>query len=121
MNSLKLKFLLWMLGRLLKKAHKSQPEFKRQLAQDPLAWVIKTQDWAGRSYQLSEAEVTSQAGDLDSADMKLIFRTAEDAWQTLTSKDKNAFMRGIQEGKVKVEGDPKKLFQLQSYMKYLRV
>ncbi|SFC26965.1 SCP-2 sterol transfer family protein [Marinospirillum celere] len=118
---LRLKFLLWMLGRLLKKAHKSQPELREKLSNEPLNFVIKTQDWQGRSFQLQPQAVSSQAGELPDAQMKLIFQSAAEAWQTLTSKDKNAFMRAIQEGQVKIEGDPKKLFQLQGLMKYLKV
>lgn len=118
---LRLKFLLWMLGRLLKKAHKTQPELREKLEKEPLSFVIKTQDWQGRSFQLQPQEATSQAGDLETADMKLIFKSAQEAWQTLTSKDKNAFIAAIQDGHVKIEGDPKKLFQLQGLMKYLKV
>ncbi|MDR9466784.1 SCP2 sterol-binding domain-containing protein [Marinospirillum sp.] len=118
---LRLKFLLWMLGRLLKKAYKAQPEMREKLEKEPLNFVIKTQDWQGRSFQLQPQQVSSQAGDLEQADMKLIFQSAQDAWKTLTSKDKNAFIRAIQDGEVKIEGDPKKLFQLQGLMKYLKV
>ena len=118
---LRLKFLLWMLGRLLKKAHKTQPELREKLEKEPLNFVIKTQDWPGRSFQLQPQQVSSQAGELEQVDMKLIFQSAQKAWQTLTSKDKNAFMRAIQEGQVRIEGDPKKLFQLQGLMKYLKV
>jgi len=118
---LRLKFLLWMLGRLLKKAHKTQPELREKLTKESLSFVIKTQDWQGRSFQLQPEQVTSQAGELENMDMKLVFQSAQAAWKTLTSKDKNAFMRAIQEGQVKIEGDPKKLFQLQGLMKYLKV
>lgn len=118
---LRLKFLLWMLGRLLKKAHKTQPEFRNKLAKDSLSFVIKTQEWQGRSFQLQAEGITSQAGELTDLDMKLVFQSAQDAWQTLTSKDKNAFMRAIQEGQVKIEGNPQKLFQLQGLMKYMKV
>ncbi|WP_114416987.1 SCP2 sterol-binding domain-containing protein [Marinospirillum perlucidum] len=118
---LRLRFLLWMLGRLLTRAHKKNPQVREKLRSQPLNFVIKTRDWKGRSYQLQEDKARTQAGDLDEADMKLIFESADQAWQTLTNKDRNAFMRALQDGHVKVEGDPKRLFQLQGLMKHLGV
>ncbi|SFX37977.1 SCP2 sterol-binding domain-containing protein [Marinospirillum alkaliphilum] len=119
---LKLRFLLWMLGRLLKGAWRKDEAFRQKLEQQPLRFVIKTSDQRlGRSYSLQPNGIQSTSGDLDQADMKLVFNTPTEAWQTLTSKDKNAFMRAIQEGAVKVEGDYKQLFHLQGLMKHLKV
>lgn len=118
---LKLRFLLWMLGRLLKRAWRSDKAFCDKL-QQPLCFVIKTSDQKlARTFQLQASGINIEAADLDTADLKLVFNSPADAWNTLTSKDKNAFMRAIQEGQVKVEGDYKQLFHLQSLMKHLKV
>lgn len=119
---LKLRFLLWMLGRLLKSAWKKEPDFRQKLEQQPLHFVIKTSDGRlSRTFNLQAAGVRVAAADPESVDMKLVFATPEQAWNTLTSKDRNAFMRAIQEGAVKVEGDYQRLFQLQSLMKFLKL
>jgi ubiquinone biosynthesis protein UbiJ len=119
---LKLRFLLWMLGRLLKSAWRKDQAFSDKLQKQPLCFVIKTVDQKlARTFQLQASGINIQAADLDTADLKLVFNSPADAWNTLTSKDKNAFMRAIQEGQVKVEGDYKQLFHLQSLMKHLKV
>lgn len=119
---LKLRFLLWMLGRLLKNAWRNDPAFSEKLQQQPLCFVIKTADQKlARTFYLQATGISIQAADSATADLKLVFKTPTDAWSTLTSKDKNAFMRAIQDGQVKVEGDYKQLFHLQSLMKHLKV
>lgn len=119
---LKLRFLLWMLGRLLKSAWKKEPDFRQKLEQQPLRFVIKTSDGRlSRAFGLRSEGISVTPSDVATADMTLVFATPEQAWNTLTSKDRNAFMRAIQEGAVKVEGDYQRLFQLQGLMKFLKL
>ncbi|MBE0507686.1 MAG: SCP2 sterol-binding domain-containing protein [Marinospirillum sp.] len=119
---LKLKFLLWMLGLLLKRAWRKDQAFLEELQKQSLCFVIKTSDQKlARTFSLQATGISIQATDSATADLKLVFNSPADAWSTLTSKDKNAFMRAIQEGQVKVEGDYKQLFHLQSLMKHLKV
>ncbi|WP_416885333.1 SCP2 sterol-binding domain-containing protein [Marinospirillum sp.] len=118
---LKLKFLLWMLARLLKKAYKKQPAMREHLASKPLSFTLATQDWPGRQFHLRAEGVESQTQSEAEVDLKLVFTDAASAWQALTSKDKNAIMRAIQDKKLSIEGAPNKLFELQGVMKWIKI
>lgn len=118
---LKLRFLLWILGFLLKRTWRNDEKFRQKLEKQPLNFAIKTADnKIERHFFLQSTGIKTTGQNEAPLDMTLIFGTAAQAWSMLTSKDKNAFMRAIQEGDVKVTGDYKQLFQLQSLMKHLK-
>ncbi len=117
----KLKLLLWVLGFLLKRTWQKDPEFRNKLMEQPLTFAIKTADnKLERYFALQATGIVIQKKTNLEPNMTLIFSTAAQAWNTLTNKDKNAFMRAIQEGEVKIEGDYKRLFQLQSLIKHVK-
>ncbi|GLR64037.1 SCP2 sterol-binding domain-containing protein [Marinospirillum insulare] len=119
---LKLRFLLWMLGFLLKRTWRKDEKFRQKLEKQPLNFSIKTADnKLERCFFLESSGITTAKASKEALDMTLAFGTPVQAWSTLTNKDKNAFMRAIQEGEVKVEGDFKLLFHLQSLMKHLKI
>lgn len=119
---LKLRFLLWMLGRLLKRTWRNDEKFRQKLEQQALNFSIKTADGKiERSFLLQTESIEIVKNSAANLDMTLEFGSAAQAWTTLTSKDKNAFMRAIQEGDVKVDGDYKLLFHLQSLMKHIKI
>lgn len=119
---LKLKFLLWMLGFLLKRTWRKDEKFRQKIEKQPLNFAIKTADnKLVRNFSLQTSGIEISPASPKAPDMTLVFGTPAQAWNTLTNKDKNAFMRAIQEGEVKVEGDFKLLFHLQSLMKHLKV
>lgn len=119
---LKLKFLLWILGFLLKRTWRKDSKFRAKLTEQPLNFAIKTSDNAlERSFLLAATGITTSKTSQQPMDLTLIFGSPAQAWKTLTSKDKNAFMCAIQEGDVTVTGDYKRLFQLQSLMKHLKI
>lgn len=118
---LKLKLLLWVLGYLLKRTWRKDEQFRQKLAEQPLNFAIKTADnQLERSFLLQASGVTTHKKTNTLPDMTLVFGTAAKAWNTLTSKDKNTFMRAIQDGEVKIEGDYKRLFQLQKLITHLK-
>lgn len=119
---LKLKFLLWILGFLLKRTWRKDEKFRQKIEKQPLNFAIKTADNKIEHCFFLQAEGITTSKTKDQAlDMALVFGTPAQAWSTLTSKDKNAFMRAIQDAEVKVEGDFKLLFHLQSLMKHLKI
>lgn len=119
---LKLKFLLWALGFLLKRTWRNDEKFRAKLTEQPLSFTIKTDDNAlERNFILAATGIITAKTSNQPMDLSLIFRDPTQAWKVLTSKDKNAFMRAIQEGDVKITGDYKRLFQLQSLMKHLKI
>ena len=118
---LKLRFLLWMLGFLMKRTWRKDEKFRQKIEKQPLNFVIKTLDnKLERCFFLQTTGIKTTKASTEAVDMTLVFGTPAKAWNTLTNKDKNAFMRAIQEGDVKVEGDFKLLFHLQSLMKHLK-
>lgn len=119
---LKLKFLLWILGVLLKRTWRKDEGFRKKLVDQPLTFAIKiTDSKLERSFLLQATGVTTQKKTNTEPNMTLVFGTAAQAWNTLTSKNKNTFMQAIQDGNVKIEGDYKRLFQLQSLIKHLKI
>ena len=119
---LKLKFLLWILGFLLKRTWRNDEKFRQKLEKQPLNFAIKTAgSQLNHCFFLHATKVTTQNTNNQPMDLTLVFGSPAKAWKVLTSKDKNAFMRAIQEGDVKVEGDYKLLFQLQSLIKHLKI
>ena len=119
---LKLRLLLWMLGFLLKRTWRNDEKFRQKLEEQPLNFSIKTADnKIERCFFLQSSGIKITKTNEVVPDMTLVFGTAKQAWGMLTNKDKNAFMRAIQEGEVKIEGNFKLLFHLQSLMKHLKL
>jgi hypothetical protein len=77
-----------------------------------------------RYMKFQNQQIASAAIEADSADMTVRFATPAAGFQILwamaTGKDKNAFMRGIQDKQVVIEGDMMLLMWFQKSMKYIR-
>jgi hypothetical protein len=77
-----------------------------------------------RFLKFHDQAVASSAKETDTADMTIRFNSAKSGfdilWAMATGKDKNAFMRGIQDKQVVIEGDVMLLMWFQKSMKYIR-
>jgi ubiquinone biosynthesis protein UbiJ len=77
-----------------------------------------------RYLDFQNQQVRSAARELDSADMTIRFTDAAVGfrilWAMATGQDKNAFMKGIQDKHISVEGDPMLLMWFQKSIKYIR-
>lgn len=118
---MKLRLLLWGLGWLLRRTFRRDQAFREQLATPLNFAVMAERENIARTYQMNTQAVTSEKGLQVQPDLVLRFPDAHLAYKTLTSADRNAFMRAIQEKQVVIEGDHRELFRLQKLMAHLKV
>ncbi len=117
---IKLKLILWFLGRLLSKASKTNTDLQAYLGNKELVFQLQTVSGAGRRFCVKGQRVTSAAGLASAPTFAVVFKDAKVACDILTSKDRNAFLRGIQDKDVQLEGNMQEVMWFQGMMKYLR-
>ena len=116
--------LLWSMGILYKRAARKNEKMKAHLggAKKTIQFTTKGNP-VSRFFRFSDESVFSQKGESSDADMTIRFESAETGFQVMWSmargKDKNAFMRGIQEKTIEVEGDVMQLMWFQKSVRYL--
>ena len=103
---MKFQLLLFILGRRIKKKSKSDPEYKKKLAEKNCTVQIKTADNSrGRYYTFTNGEVESTKGIAPKADVSLVWQDAKIAFEVLSSGDQQKNMQALQTGQLKLEGD----------------
>lgn len=122
---MKLRVLLWLMAVMYKRSVR-----RNQSMKDYLQDVERTIQFAtekrnvARYLAFQDQQVSSAPTEIAEAELTIRFASARDGFQILwamaSGKDKNAFMRGIQEKLVSVEGDPMLLMWFQKSMKYIR-
>ncbi|MEN9464054.1 MAG: hypothetical protein RL217_235 [Pseudomonadota bacterium] len=118
---LKFKALLWLLGLLLKKAARKNPDFQKQLAGKDFAFQLQTADGkAVRSFVVANNQIQSKRRAHSAPAFTISFKDAATGLRIMTAKDKNAFMRGIQEKDIVIKGDLSLVMWFQSISKYLK-
>jgi hypothetical protein len=105
---MKFRFLLWMLGRLMRKAAQRDPVFREQLGDKDLSFRLFTLDESvSRVYCVRDQQVASRAGNVDEPAFSIGFRDAAYGFATMTAKNKQlAFMQGIQDKHIQIQGNP---------------
>lgn len=118
---MKFRFLLWMLGRLMAKASRQNPAFQEQLAGKDLVFQLHTLDGKlARHYIVKDQRVVSKRGKAENPAFALGFKDAAYGFATMTSKNKQlAFMQGIQNKDIQIQGNPMLVMWFQGLMKYL--
>lgn len=118
---MKFRILLWLLGRMLRKASNRNAGLQKQLEGKELGFSLVTLDGkVARSFQVSQQRVSSSGGTMDNPAFTLGFRDAAYAYQVMTAKNKQlAFMQGIQDKNIKIEGDPALVMWFQGLFKYI--
>ncbi|MFY9180573.1 MAG: helicase [Venatoribacter sp.] len=118
---MKFRALLWLLSIFMKKAARKNPDFQKQLKDKDFAFQIKTEDGSAiRAYKIKDNQVYSKRSGLNHPAFTISFKDADTGVRILTSKDKNAFMRGIQEKDIVITGDLSLVMWFQSISKYLK-
>jgi len=118
---IKFRMLLWFLGRMMKKASRKSEEFKKQLAGQDMVFQIQTEDGkAARQFIVKDNAVASKGKAASDPVFTINFRDADTGLRIMTSKDRNAFMKGIQEKDITVTGDLTKFMWFQGVSKYLK-
>ncbi|VXC86155.1 Helicase [Pseudomonas sp. 8Z] len=118
---MKFRFLLWMLGRLMAKASRENPAFQQQLEGRDLVFQLHTLDGKlARHYIVKNQRVSSQRGAAEAPAFAIGFKDAAYGFVTMTAKNKQlAFMQGIQDKNIQIQGNPALVMWFQGLTKYL--
>ncbi|TRX74545.1 helicase [Pseudomonas mangiferae] len=118
---MKFRFLLWMMGRLMAKASRVDPGFQQQLAGKDLVFQLHTLDGRiARHYIVRDQRVVSKGGAYKDPDFALGFKDGAYGFATFTAKNKQlAFMQGIQNKDIQIQGNPALVIWFQGLTKYL--
>ena len=118
---MKFRFLLWMLGRLMAKASRENPAFQQQLEGRDLVFQLHTLDGKlARHYIVKNQRVTSKRGPAEAPAFAIGFKDAAYGFATMTAKNKQlAFMQGIQDKAILIQGNPALVMWFQGLTKYL--
>lgn len=118
---IKFKLLLWALALLMKKAARKNPDFAKQLEGKDFAFQLQTEDGkVTRHFVIADNQVRSKAKAHKDPAFTISFKDSLTGLSILTSKDKNAFMKGIQDKEIKIAGDLSKVMWFQGITKYLK-
>lgn len=119
---MKFRFLLWMLGRLMARASRRNPAFRQQLEGRDLVFQLHTLDGRiARHFIVKDQRVSSRRGVASAPAFAIGFKDAAYGYATLTAKNKQlAFMQGIQDKGIQIQGNPALVIWFQGLTKYLR-
>ncbi len=112
---MKFRFLLWLLGRLLAGASRSNAEFREQLVDRDLVFQLQTRDGRiARHYIVQDLRIRSAAGCVAHPDFSIAFRDAAYGFSVLAASNRQlAFMQGIQNKDIQIQGNPALLLWFQ--------
>ncbi|QEY59991.1 helicase [Pseudomonas sp. C27(2019)] len=118
---MKFRFLLWMLGRMMSKASKTNPAFQKQLDGKDLTFMLHTLDGkVARHFVVKNNRLESRSGVVQNPAFALGFRDAAFGYNTMQAKNKQlAFMQGIQDKNIQIQGDTMLVMWFQGMMKHL--
>ncbi|HEY6612561.1 MAG TPA: helicase [Pseudomonas sp.] len=105
---MKFRILLWLLGRLLAGASRSNPAFREQLLERDLVFQLQTRDGKiARHFIVKDQHIRSAAGTVAQPAFSIAFRDAAYGFATLAAANKQlAFMQGIQNKDIQIQGNP---------------
>ncbi|MDH4655960.1 MULTISPECIES: helicase [unclassified Pseudomonas] len=118
---MKFRFLLWMLGRLMAKASRDNAEFQQQLAGKDLVFQLHTLDGKiARHFIVREQRVISKRGVASAPAFAISFKDGAYGFATMSAKNKQlAFMQGIQNKDIQIQGNPALVIWFQGLTKHL--
>lgn len=118
---MKFRFLLWMLGRLMAKASRQNPDFQKQLLGKDLVFQLHTLDGKlARHFIVKDQRVQSKSGAYPEPAFAIGFKDAASGFATMSAKNKQlAFMQGIQNKEIQIQGNPALVIWFQGLTKYL--
>lgn len=119
---MKFRLLLWLLGRLLARASRSNAAFRAQLQDRELVFQLQTQDGRiARHYRVENQRIHSAAGSVPHPAFSIAFRDAAYGFATLTAANRQlAFMQGIQNKDIQISGNPALAIWFQGLVQQLR-
>ena len=105
---------------MLFKASKNNPEVQKQIAgKDSMFSLVTLDGKVARSFIIRDGKISSHAGRVDNPVFSMGFKDAAFGYEVMTAKNKQlAFMQGIQNKDIKIEGDTAQVIWFQGLMKY---
>ncbi|TWC32348.1 hypothetical protein FBY03_11714 [Pseudomonas sp. SJZ079] len=118
---MKFRFLLWMLGRLMSKASRDNPAFQQQLVDRDMVFQLHTLDGKiARHFIVKDQRISSKRGPALKPAFALGFKDGAYGFATMSAKNKQlAFMQGIQNKDIQIQGNPALVLWFQGLTKYL--
>lgn len=118
---MKFRILLWLLGRVLGKSSRTSAAMQDALKDKALAFTLQTADGRiARSFSVAGQRISNHAGQVTEPAFIMNFRDAAYAYEVLTAKKKQqAFMQGIQDKHIVIEGNVAEVIWFQSVLKHL--
>ena len=118
---MKFRFLLWMLGRLMAKASRENPAFQQQLVDRDMTFQLHTLDGKiARHFIVKGQRIVSRRGVAESPAFAIGFKDGAYGFATMNAKNKQlAFMQGIQNKDIQIQGNPALVMWFQGLTKYL--
>lgn len=117
---MKLKILLWGLAYLLKRNFKKFEKFRALFEDQDLDFSIAVKDTKiARKFFIDKQGTKSTTDLTEPAQIRVSFNDAKEAYAILTSKQKDAFMKGIQDKKVIIEGIEKDFNKMMFFQKVM--
>ena len=118
---MKFRFLLWMLGRLMAKASRDNPAFQQQLVDRDMLFQLHTLDGkVARHFIVKDQRISSKRGPASQPAFALGFKDAAYGFATMSAKNKQlAFMQGIQNKDIQIQGNPALVIWFQGLTKHL--
>ena len=112
--------MLWALGLLMARSSRTNPDFRKKLADKDLVFQLSSDDGVARHYIVKNERVKARSGVVESPAFSINFSSAEKGAKALTAKNAQlAFMQGIQDGDIVIQGNPVLVMWFQSLIKYL--
>lgn len=118
---MKFRFLLWMLGRLMAKASRDNPAFQQQLLDRNMQFQLHSLDGkVARHFIVKDQRISSKRGPASQPAFALGFKDAAYGFATMSAKNKQlAFMQGIQNKDIQIQGNPALVIWFQGLTKQL--
>ncbi|NNM52747.1 MAG: hypothetical protein HKM02_11085 [Pseudomonadales bacterium] len=120
-GNFRLKALMWMIARRMQSAAKHSAAFKASLEGKNFVLQMTTASQrCSRYFQVKNGNVESHAGIHVEPTLTITFIRPDYGFELLLRASQPLFMRAMQDGEVKLHGDPAPLFWLVSVGRYLR-
>ena len=118
---MKFRLLLWVLGLMMGKASRTNPAFQQQLGDKDLAFQMQTLDGkVARHFIVKNQRITSKRGPASEPAFALGFKDAAYGFATMSAKNKQlAFMQGIQNKDIQIQGNPALVIWFQGLLKHV--
>ncbi|MEM1156330.1 MAG: helicase [Pseudomonadota bacterium] len=124
---MKFKLALWILGFMLERASKNNPQVRQKLQGQDMILEVGCEEGHARHFIIRDQQVLSYPGKASAPvylgpslepTFAITFDSARTGYETLTAKDKQlAMIGGIQDGRIHLLGNPLYLGWFQSVLK----